>query len=373
MSGVQIFKANRESDSALRAFSRSYASDGSFGFCMEREPNYFEALTVEGLKNDVIAVRVGDEIIGTSTRSEKACFVNGNPEPVMLGYLSSLRIAPPYQKTSVLARGYRFLKELHKAGGSKLYLTTIMGDNEKALEILTSRRAGLPAYEDFGIFYTYTLQPCDKVVSRLSSDSSLSISLGSTEDAGEIIGFIHGHGPRRQFYPAYTEEMLVRRDGLLKGLSHEHVFLARKNGKLIGTLALWDQSSFRQRYIRSYSRLISTLRPLYNLYASLTSHPLLPKAGQRLDYRFVAMLCIADDDLKVFSSLFAAALNHLFSSKPDPQVHISLHERDPLRHVLEALPHFRTKSRLFVVHWDDGEQEFRNLTDLVPYIEPGAL
>jgi len=51
-----------------------------------------------------------------------------------------------------------------------------------------------------------------------------------------------------------------------------------------------------------------------------------------------------------------------------------LHERDPLLPVLRQYRHFPYASRLYVVCWEDGEEDFGNLDDWrVPYLELGAL
>jgi hypothetical protein len=49
------------------------------------------------------------------------------------------------------------------------------------------------------------------------------------------------------------------------------------------------------------------------------------------------------------------------------------HERDPLLPALRRYRHFSYFSRLYVVCWPDGENDFRKLNGRVPYVELGSL
>jgi len=49
------------------------------------------------------------------------------------------------------------------------------------------------------------------------------------------------------------------------------------------------------------------------------------------------------------------------------------HQRDPLAAALRSLPHICFRSRLFVVHWEDGGEAHKSLDNRVPYVELGGL
>ena len=52
---------------------------------------------------------------------------------------------------------------------------------------------------------------------------------------------------------------------------------------------------------------------------------------------------------------------------------IGLHEEDRLLAVAREYLHFSYPSRLYVVHWDDGDEAFRLLDRRVPYLELALL
>ena len=131
--------------------------DGQIAVSFRREPSYFAAAAVEGSFRQVVAARDcrTERIVGFGSRSVRRRFFNGQPRAI--GYLGALRLLPDHRNRGLLARGFRFFRELHGDGRAQLYLTTIAAGNETAIRQLTSGRAGLPAYHDAGEFHTLAI------------------------------------------------------------------------------------------------------------------------------------------------------------------------------------------------------------------------
>jgi hypothetical protein len=144
--------ATATDESALREFARGMEMPGAIRFVFEREPDYFDALRVEGRESEVLVCREAEtgRVVAAGHRSIKLLFVNGEVSPA--GYLSGLRLEESVRNGRILARGYAFLRERHADQRAPFYLTTIMEDNEHAKAILLSGRGGLPRYHDFGRF-----------------------------------------------------------------------------------------------------------------------------------------------------------------------------------------------------------------------------
>ena len=123
---------------------------GNVSITFRREPSYFDACAVQGVKTQVIKctdVETG-EIVGVGSRSRRSAYVNG--EPRCVGYLSDLRAHPRVRSRTLLARGYEYLRRLHEADPVALYYTVIFDGNQAALDALIGERAGLPPYHDLG-------------------------------------------------------------------------------------------------------------------------------------------------------------------------------------------------------------------------------
>jgi len=367
---VRVELAKPSDDMGLRKVFRETPMPGAVQIAYLREPSFFEALQVEGWYNEVLIGRDDENgcMVGLGTRSIKTAFINGHRSP--LGYLSSLRLAEEYRGGTNLARGYRILRERHQDGRTKLYVTTIMEDNTVARKILTSHRAGLPAYHDYGQFCCMAISLQQKL--RSASSKALEIRLATREEVPAIIEFWQQEGTRKQFFPEYSAADLLSSEGLLRGLELEDIFLAFSGEELVGTMAAWDQKSFRQSVVRGYNRRLTFLRLPYNGVARLLGYPILPRPGSTLDYFNLSLICIQEDDPQVFGSLLAQMIRR-YQSRYSLFM-AGLHERDPLLPVLRQYHHFPYVSRLYVVCWEDGQEDFENLDDWrVPYLELGAL
>ncbi|MDP3879066.1 MAG: radical SAM protein [Dehalococcoidales bacterium] len=362
--------AGPDNDAEIRNLLCQIPVPGAVQITYLYNPSFMASMKVEGRQSDIITGRDTDtgKLIGLGTRSIKPAFVNGELSP--LGYLGSLRLAEEYRGSTYLARGYRELKRLHQAGPARLYITTIIESNKKAREILTSGRAGLPAYHDFGRFCSLAIG-LRRSPSRLSLPDNLLIRPAVMEDIPSLIEFWQREGSRRQFFPGYSAADLIDPEGLLGGLAPDDILLAFKEDKLVGTTGAWNQEPFRQSRVTGYNRWLGMLRSPYNLTAGRLGYPLLPRPGSDLDYFNLALVCISNDDRKVFAALLSQLLAKYHGSFDFFMA--GLHEHDPLLPVLAKYRHFNYYSRLYVVCWEDGEHDFHNLDGRVPYLELGAL
>ena len=139
----------------------------------------------------------------------------------------------------------------------------------------------------------------------------------------------------------------------------------------MGSAAAWDQRSFRQSQVAGYSRGLGAIRPLYNGLARLFGYPHLPPAGSYLDYCYLSLVCIKNNDPEILAALLAELIGR--NRSRFSFLMAGFHERDPLLKVLRRYPHFSYPSRLYVVSWEDGEADFQRLDGRTPYLELGAL
>lgn len=366
---VHVELATPSDDNALRGLLQRMPMPGNVRLAYLREPSFFDALQVEGRYSEVIIgrdVKTG-QIIGLGNRSIKTAFINGQPSPV--GYLSSLRLLEEYRGSTYLARGYRLFHDRHLDGRSRLYLTTILEDNVLARKVLTSGRAGLPAYHDYGQYFCMAVSLRQKP--RPTHVHGLEIRPAEPGDVPAVIKFWNKEGPNKQFFPQYNAKDLQSAEGLLRELEIKSILLAYSGNQLVGTVAAWDQKKFRQSQVIGYSGKLSLFRLPYNVAARLLGYPILPRPGSYVDYINLALVCILDDDQPVFGALLAELLKRYRSSYS--VLMAGLHEKDPLLPELRQYRHFAYPSRLYVVCWEDGETDFGNLDERVPYLELGTL
>jgi hypothetical protein len=371
MSRYTIELAAPDDDAALRAVLAQTPMEGRVSVAFGREPSFFAAAAVEGSFHQVVLGRdrINRNVVGFGVRSIGKRYVNGSPAAI--GYLSGLRILPAHRNGALLARGYRFFRDLHADARAALYLTTIAEGNRTAHDLLTSGRGGLPAYHAAGRYHTLAL-PAREAGYRATIPEGLSIRPATADDLAAIVAFLSVHGPTRQFFPVYRVDDFQSDGGLLRDLAPGDVLLCHRGSNLAGLLAGWNQQAFRQNRICSYNGALRWTRSVYNGWASLAGRPLLPAPGNGFRSLIAALPVVADDDPRVFIALLDSLLMTAGPRSAD-YVLLGLHEADPLWPVARGFGGTRYTTQLFIVCWDDGEAEFRRLDGRVPYLELGSL
>jgi len=334
MTRFTIGLASSKDDAALRALLANNPMEGSVELAFEREPSYFAASSVQAPFHQVIVARDGEEVVGVGFRGVRPTFINGEVRDV--GYLADLRLNERYRGGSLVARGYRFLNELHKDGRAKLYLTVIADGNERALETIASSRAGLPRYVPLGRVFS----PAVRLRGWKSSKLQVEVRRANACD------FVLEQLAKRQFAPA---QLLV-----------DDFYVAYDGDRIVGALAAWDQTAFKQTRVIRYHGSMRLLRRIAKY----------PPGGETLRSFYVSYVAVGDADV------YRALLNRVVEDYRDRVYHYFIagaHERDPLLRVLENLPLTPFWARAFAVHFDDCVEEFAKLDDRIPYVELATL
>ena len=200
-------------------------------------------------------------------------------------------------------RGYAFFRQAHTDGRCRFYLTTVATGNKPAQEVLTSGRAGLPSYLPAGDYCTLALPRLRRIAS-----TGLEVRPAADADLPRVLAFLAENGPRRQFFPCYAAEDFQEPGGSLRGLGASNILLAERSGRVVGTLAGWDQHGFRQSVIEGYGGWLRWARPWYNLLSRLHGRPQLPALGHSFHYLTAALPVIRDDSPHTFGPAAARAL-----------------------------------------------------------------
>jgi hypothetical protein len=355
-------------DAALRARMAADVMDGAISVSFRREPSYFAGCRLQGEASQVVKCVATDtqELIGLGARNTLMAWVDG--EPRRIGYLSDLRLARKYRAGTLIARGYRVLRALHHADPVAFYTTVIYEGNQPALSALTGGRAGLPLYAAWGRLLTPAIH-LDLPVRQMPV-AGVSIQRGSRERLPEIVEFLNRQMAAHQFAPVFHLNDFT--GCRLAGLSAECFFLALRGGRIVATLAAWDQTAVRQTHVEKYSPWLGAIRPLYNVLARTLPLKPLPAVGQRIPYLYLACAASENGEVPVFRHLLRAA-HEVLRHGPWSYAICGLHETDPRVRELLALRHIPAAGRLFVVHYPNQPPSCQPPAARVPYLEAGCL
>jgi len=342
--------------------------EGAMRVAFEREPSFFAAAKIQGNVHQTGFVRDSStgQIIGMGTRSIAEAFINGEAAP--LGYLSDLRLDSRYRNRTLVARGYRMLRELHQDGRAQLYNTVIFSDNKTALRTIAQGRAGLPTYHDCGLLHCPGIN-IGRRKPQIPFDGE--IIRGSTGLLPEIVECLNRNNQRKQFAPYHRVEDFLPH-GRWRGFQPDNFHVATRGKRIIGVIGKWDQRRFKQTRVIGYQGHLRSLQPMLNALPRIFGTPRLPKPGSVLAYFYASFAAIDGDDLAIFRALLREIYNDALTGEFDYFL-IGLHERDPLRAGLNDYSLTPFFGRLFCVCFENDEPELRRLDERCPYIEIATL
>lgn len=341
--------AGPEDDLALRRLIAETPMPGDLTSSFEREPGYFLGCSTMGHFCQVIVARCEEtgEVAGMLCRACTPRFVNGRVEEV--GYLTQLRVAQKYQGRHLLRGGKPFFMQCHADGRVRGYFLVAAAGNPAAHAAFMGRESeGFP-----------TLRPLDSIATlgiivgrqrRQSLPAGVSLEPGHPDVLSDVVAFLQREGARKQLFPCYREEDFIS-SGLTRDAHLEDMAVAWRDGQIVGTAGLWDQSAYKQTVIRGYHGSLRWLRPLYNIALRGMGAQPLPQPGERLNFAWVSFICVADDDAEVFDALLHRIYNRAVE-RGYAYLMLGFSERDALLAVARRFRHITYRSRIYVFDLD---------------------
>jgi hypothetical protein len=370
-SSIDVSVATVTDDPDLRQLLRNNPMPGEISVSLEREPDVFLAGMIEGERHHTIVARdrCQGRTVGMASRSVYSGFLNG--KPASLGYLSQLRVDGEYRgRVGLLAKGYSLIRSLRTPSDLPFDLTTIVADNRTARRVLGAGLSDLPAYQEIEPFTTLVVPLWRRLRSRTSRE--FRIERGSHAQIEEIVRCLERNRIRYQFAPRWTALELLSPERS-RGLAPHDFLIAERAGTVIGCLALWNQSSFKQIVVRSYGASLRRWRPVVELSARLLGTPRLPSPGRPISHVYLSHVAVDHDSPEVFSALFAQAYNDACDQGHACLV-VGFAERHPfLRAVARGYRSWTYSSVLYAVCWEDAKAATASLDGRVPHLEVGLL
>jgi hypothetical protein len=338
---------------------------GAVSIRFARDPDYFLGASIMGNPCEVLVVRNhGDgRVAAMGCRAERAAFVNGLDS--RLGYIGQIRVAEGFRGAWLVQRGAQWFKD--RGERDLLYFGVIASENPRARRLLTGAR--LPG--GVSVRRMSGMTTCAIVLGprRVPTSRGVDVRPCTHEGLGELVAFLQRHGPRRQFFPAYRAEDFTS-GARMRGLKAEDIMVARRGDEVVGTLAAWDQSAYKQDVVEDYGPALRRLRPLYDLAAKALGFAPLTPPGAAIPLAFAACVCIADDDLNVMRLLLAACSQRVRAGGK-AFLMLGLADNDPLLPVARQTLHVPYHSDLFAASW--AADRLAKLDARVPYVEIATL
>lgn len=329
---IDLAVAGEADDADLRALLGGNAMPAWVAMTFEREPSFFAACKRYGDELAVVA-RVDGKAIGMYTCATHRVHVDSVVSDI--GYLGGLRVHPAYRhRLRVLREGYASIPRL--APRPPFWYTTIASDNAPARRLLEANLAGLPRYRPLGELVTLAIS---RNARRRADRHAVRWRATAADALDELCAAHNALAGQFQFSPALNVELARR-----TGAAFHH---AARGGRIVATMALWDQRGYKQVVARAYRQPLAALRPLYNVWAGIAGRVALPAPGHALEQCYLAFLTAADAGETV--TLVAEAL----ALSPAPVLCFGLHAGHPALPALQrAFRPLTYRTQIYRVDFD---------------------
>ena len=330
---VRVRDAVHADNAPLRAIAASCPMEGDITLRVTREPDFFALNRLEGQEWRVGVAEAGGRVVGCVMAAERRAYLHGVERQTL--YAGDLKVHPRMRGAGVADALSQWVgRALRDMGGvsAPILLTILAGNN--AMERRTSGRGGMPNFVRFATIRAFSIP---LLFPRRFTETGLRISAATLRDIEEMVQLWERVARTRQLAPVFTADTLQRWIAGAPGLDISSYRLARDvTGRLVGFVAWWDQTPFKQAHVLRYSPRLRVARAVLNGMATVTTGVRLPDAGAELKYCTAVHVCVPGDSSDVLRALVRSSYSELRATRYAFAT-IGLDARDPLCAALGGL------------------------------------
>ena len=326
----------------LLLFNRLCPIEGKLTINTERDPNYF---ALNKLQGDPWFVGVVEDlnkcrIVGSASIAVQEVFIDG--KKTLSLYAGDLKISPDARFGNALRQLYDLLWGKARILGIQVGHTSIIEGN-RAARVLTKGHFGMPKYLPIG-----NVQVCavDFQLPEMPIEGYKVDQLTDTK-IPEIVSMLNRFNSRFNFSPIWTEIKFKQYLNKCPGLSLNNFYVAKKDNKIKGILAAWDQSLFQRTRIFSSPWSVAIDQDIYPVNNLGTPANMLSEGGI-LNQIYWTHLAIEDDQPEILNALLSKVYN-LYRSKGYHFITFGLPENHPLLEALDGFSYMSFRTVVFAL------------------------
>jgi GNAT superfamily N-acetyltransferase len=331
---VLIHDATEDDNAALVELARSCPMEGDVALCVDRSPDFFALNRLEGGNWRVgVAGGFDDTPVGCIAVTNRTVYLHGRA--VHTGYVSDFKVHPAYRGAGVADVLEEYARGACAAALEPTAPTmmTILAGNAP-MEYRATGPRGLPTLTRFATIEAAAIPLIGWRAPEVGGDVRVASATGT--ELEEMAALWRRVARQRQFAPVHDATSLARWIERAPGLSVGDYLLARRrDGRLAGFLALWDQRSFKQLRVTGYSRRLGAFRIGFNALAPVLRAAPLPPTGDPIRCLTALHVCVPAGEPEVLRALLAHAYRSL-CGRGYSFFTIGLDVRDPLRSALDG-------------------------------------
>lgn len=182
---------------------------------------------------------------------------------------------------------------------------------------------------------------------RPRQPKGLEITRAAANDITEMASVMKKAWAEKLFAPVMSEDSLRQEISRLSDFDISQYFLAKKHGRMVGLVGVWDAHEQRRITVLEYSKRGEMVKLAYSLIArlhrNLAPMPMRGSSFRTLTTRHIAVL---DQDPSVLRALLIAIARD-FYGKGYQMIHVGFAGKDPLATAVRYFPRQSFESELF--------------------------
>ncbi|MBC7546016.1 MAG: hypothetical protein H7338_25075, partial [Candidatus Sericytochromatia bacterium] len=243
-------------------------------------------------------------------------------------YACDLPVPPEWRGSGLYKQVYQHIEAWSLGRGEDLGFTTVMKGN-RAMARIVAGRAGVVPYHHITTMRNFTVH----FLFKKRPLPGITIRPATAADIPEMVALWSRLNSQKQFAPFLTVDSFQARLAASPGLAIGDYRLAHHDDRLVGSLALWNQESFKRMVVLKLNGGATWMRRWYNPIARLLGLARFPAPGNTMPYVYATQLCAETaHDLK-------ALYTHVYNESIGPEtffISSMLDVRDPLITALDG-------------------------------------
>ena len=265
-------------------------SKGQIELLYTRRPNPYLSYMAESKDTDVYVIKdSSDKIIFQGANISHSVYINGQSKK--LGYICGLK------KHKDFTDKINWLEMVSNAKTKIEYdyfYCSILQANTYAQKVLEKKRANISALNYICDYTTFIIKPKKTKIKY----NSYTFRNADASDETAIVDFLQREGHRYDLFPCFNKI------SEFYSLSAQDFYLLEKDGEILCTCALWEQTGYKQYIVKKYNGILNLLSKIPSL-PKLFGYIPLPKTGEALRFPTLTLFMAKNDEEKYYKTMMA--------------------------------------------------------------------
>ena len=340
MSESKYLASANDGKEILRILESS-AAKGNIELIYTRRPDAYESYMKEAGQARVFISRDGEHAVGTCAEVIREVYIGGRV--CRAAYVCGLKKDAEYD--GGIGFGARFIRDL-QCDDIDFYFCSVVAENTDARRMFEKSRRLLEMKQTVG-YKTYILSPKVKVNAK---KHSFTFRRATESDTDRLIEFLNAEGKKKDMFP------VVKSFDEFYNLSVEDFYLLIDGESILATVALWNQTGYKQYVVKRYGRIMKIAR-IFNPLLSAFCYIKLPKENQSLDFPMLAFFLCKDDNTENYM-IFLNEIKRKISKKYGMFV-LGLSDGHFARPFADKLPSISFETKLYGIKFPWSEQTYK--------------